>query len=93
MGPATLVRHHGVDMGGRGTVVCPPFEGSAVLLRGCCTSAVREWVAHGRGGDPRFTAKCRIVMGMATPGELTEQRRDMIPGVSEARRDVDSSLT
>jgi hypothetical protein len=57
----------------------PPFKGSAVLLRGCCAPAVREWVAQCHGADPGFTAQCRIVAGMASPGGLAKQRRDMIP--------------
>jgi hypothetical protein len=82
-----------VDLGGRGTGVCPPFEGSAVLLRGCCASVVREWVAQGHGADSGLTAKCCIVVGMASPGELAEQRRDMIPRRVRGTTCVDSSLT
>jgi hypothetical protein len=57
----------------------PPFEGSAVLFRGCGVPAVREWVAQCRGVDPDLTTQRRIVAGMASPGELVEQRRGMIP--------------
>jgi hypothetical protein len=56
-----------------------PFEGSAVLLRGCCAPAIREWAAQCLGGDPSLTAQYRTVAGMASPGELAELRRDMIP--------------
>jgi hypothetical protein len=38
--PASLVRRHGVVLGERGTGVRPPFEGSAVLFRGCGAPAV-----------------------------------------------------
>jgi hypothetical protein len=34
----------------------PPFEGSAVLFRGCDTSAVRDWVAQCHGVDTGLTA-------------------------------------
>jgi hypothetical protein len=43
--PASLVRRHGVVLGGRETGIRPPFEGSAVLLRGCCTLTILKWVA------------------------------------------------
>jgi hypothetical protein len=56
-----------------------PFKGSAVLFRGCDVPVVREWLAQCRGVDPGLTAQRRIVAGMASPGELTEQRRGMIP--------------
>jgi hypothetical protein len=56
-----------------------PFEGSAVLFRGCGVSTVREWAAQCHGADTRLAAQCRTVAGMASPGELAEQRRDMIP--------------
>jgi hypothetical protein len=77
--PALLVRRHGVALGERGTGIRPPFEGSAVLLRGCCAPTVREWVAQCHGADLGLTAQCRTVAGMASPGGLAEQRRDMIP--------------
>jgi hypothetical protein len=91
--PASVVRRHDVDLGGRGTGVRPLFEGSAVLLRGCCASVVREWVAQGHGADSGLTAQCRTVVGMASPGELAEQRRDMIPRRVRGTTCVDSSLT
>jgi hypothetical protein len=91
--PASLVRCHDVDLGGRGTGVRPPFERSAVLLRGCCASVVREWVAQGHGADSGLTAQCRTMVGMASPGELAEQCRDMIPRRVRGTACVDSSLT
>jgi hypothetical protein len=91
--PTSLVRRHGMDLGGRGTVVLPPFEGSAVLLRGCCASAVREWVAQGHGADSGLTAQCRTVVGMASPGGLAEQRRDMISRRVRGTTCVDLSLS
>jgi hypothetical protein len=62
-----------LSLHGRGVLVRLPFEGSAVLFRGCGASAVREWVAqcHGVVGDP--AAQRRTVAGMASPGELVEQ--------------------
>jgi hypothetical protein len=56
-----------------------PFEGSAVLFRGCGVPAVREWVAQCRGVDPGLTAQRRTAAGMASPGELAEQRWGVIP--------------
>jgi hypothetical protein len=56
-----------------------PFEGSAVLFRGCGARAVLEWVAQCHGADTGLTAQYRTVAGMASPGGLAEQRRDMIP--------------
>jgi hypothetical protein len=38
--PALLVRRHGVALGERGIGIRPPFEGSTVLLHGCCAPAV-----------------------------------------------------
>jgi hypothetical protein len=90
---ASLVRRHGVVLGGRGTGIRPSFEGSAVLLRGCGASAVREWVAQCHGADLGLTAQCRIVAGVASPGGLAEQRRDMIPMRVRGAACVDSSLT
>jgi hypothetical protein len=55
-----------------------PFEGSAVLFQGCNVPAVREWVAQCRGVDPGLTAQRRTVVGMASLGDLAEQRRGMI---------------
>jgi hypothetical protein len=76
---ASLVRHHDVVLGERGTGVRPPFEGSTVVLRGCGAPVVREWVAQCHGADTSLTAQCRTVAGMASPVGLAEQRRDMIP--------------
>jgi hypothetical protein len=42
-------------------------------------SAVREWAAQCHGVDTGPAAQCRTVEGMASPGELAEHRRDMIP--------------
>jgi hypothetical protein len=56
-----------------------PFEGSAVLIRGSGASAVREWVAQCHGTDAGHAAQRRTVAGMASPGELAEHRRGMIP--------------
>jgi hypothetical protein len=67
-----------------------PFEGFAVLFRGCGAPVVREWVAQCRKADTGLTTQCRIVAGMASPGGLAEQRRDMTPrhvgGTACARR-------
>jgi hypothetical protein len=75
----SLVRRHNVVLGERGAGVRPLFEGSAVLFRGCSASAVREWAAQCHGADTGLAAQCRTVAGMASPGELAEQRQDMIP--------------
>jgi hypothetical protein len=80
-----------VVLGEHGTGVHPPLEGSSVLLQGCCTPAVREWAAQSLRGDPGLTAQCRTVAGMASPGELAEQRRDMIPRRVRGTTCVDSS--
>jgi hypothetical protein len=56
-----------------------PFESSAVLFQGCGAPAVREWAAQCRGAYTGLTAQCRTVAGMASPGGLAEQRRDMNP--------------
>jgi hypothetical protein len=56
-----------------------PFESSAVLFQGCGAPSVREWAAQCRGADTGLTAQCRTVAGMASPGGLAEQRRDMTP--------------
>jgi hypothetical protein len=68
-----------LSLHGRGVVVRLPFEGSAVLFRGCGASAVREWVAqcHGVVADP--ATQCCTVEGMASPGELVEQCQGVIP--------------
>jgi hypothetical protein len=76
---ASLVRRHNVVLGERGAGVRPLFECSAVLFRGCSASAVREWAAQCHGADTGLAAQCRTVAGMASPGELVEQCRDMIP--------------
>jgi hypothetical protein len=75
---ASLVRRHGIVLGGREMGVRTPFEGSAVLFWGCGARAVQEWVAQCHGADTGLTAQCRTVTGMALPGGLAEQRRDMI---------------
>jgi hypothetical protein len=68
-----------LSLHGCGVVVHLPFEGSAVLFRGCGASVVREWVAqcHGVVVDP--AAQRCTVAGMAWPGELAEQCRGVIP--------------
>jgi hypothetical protein len=69
--------------------VCIPFEGSAVLFRGCGARAVLEWVAQCHGADAGLTTQYRTVAGVALPGGWAEQHRDMIPrrvrGVSRIR--------
>jgi putative intracellular protease/amidase len=75
-----LVRRHGVVPGGHGAGVRPPFEGSAILFRGCGVSAVREWAAQCHRANTGIAAQCRTMAAMASPGELAEQRRGMIPG-------------
>jgi hypothetical protein len=66
-----------------------PFEGPAVLLRGCDTSALREWVAQCHKADTGLTAECRAVTGTASLGGLAKQRRGMIlrrvKGVAQIR--------
>jgi hypothetical protein len=76
---ASLVRRHGVIPGRRETGARTLFEGSTVLFRGCGVRAVREWAAQCHGADTGLTAQCRTVAGMASPGGLAKQRRDMIP--------------
>jgi hypothetical protein len=83
-----LVRRHDIVLGGREMGVRTPFEGSAVLFRGCGARAVLEWVAQCHRADAGLTAQCRTVAGVALPGGLAEQRRDMCQ-----RRGADSSLT
>jgi hypothetical protein len=78
-GCASLVRRHGIVLGGRESGVHPLFEGSAVLFRGCGARVVQVWVAQCHGADTGLTTQCRTVAGMASPGGLAEQRRDMIP--------------
>jgi hypothetical protein len=56
-----------------------PFEGSAVLFRGRDASIIREWAAQCHGTDTGHAAQRRTVIGMASPGELAEQRRGVIP--------------
>jgi hypothetical protein len=75
-------RRHDVtalSLRGRGVVVRLPFEGSAILFRGCDASAVREWVAQCHGVVAGHVAQCRTVAGMASLGELAVQCRDVIP--------------
>jgi hypothetical protein len=55
-----------LSLRGCGIVVCLPFEGSAVLFRGCGASAVREQVAQGHGVVAGHAAQCRTVAWMAT---------------------------
>jgi hypothetical protein len=74
-----LVRRHGVVLGERGAGVRPPFECSTVLFRGRGASAVREWATQCHRADTGLAAQCRTLAGMASPGELAEQRRGMIP--------------
>jgi hypothetical protein len=64
---------------GRGVVARLPFEGSAVLFRGCGELAVREWVAQCHGVVADHAAQRRTVAGMASPGELVEQCWGVIP--------------
>jgi hypothetical protein len=64
---------------GRDVVVRLPFEGSAVLFRGCGTSVVREWVAQCHGVVVGHAAQRHTVAGIASPGELVEQCRGVIP--------------
>jgi hypothetical protein len=59
--------------------VRPPFEGSAVLFRGCGASAEQEWLAQCHGADTDLTAQYHTVAEMASPGGLAEERRGMIP--------------
>jgi hypothetical protein len=72
-GVTTLFLH------GRGVAVHLPFEGFVVLPRGCGTPAVREWVAQCHGVVADHAAQRRTVAGMASPRELAEQCRGMIP--------------
>jgi hypothetical protein len=58
---------------GSGVAVHLPFEGSAVLPRGCGAPAIREWVAQCRGVVADHAAQHRTVEGMASPRELVEQ--------------------
>jgi hypothetical protein len=74
----SLVRRHGVVPCGREVGVHTLFEGSGVIYRGCDVRAVREWVAQCHGADTGLTAQCRTVAGLASPGGLAKQRRDMI---------------
>jgi hypothetical protein len=41
--------------------------------------AVREWAAQCHRADIGLTAQCGTVAGMASPGGLAKQRRDIIP--------------
>jgi hypothetical protein len=59
--------------------MCHPFEGSAVLFRGCGAPAAREWVVQCRGAVADHAAQRRTVTGMAASRELAEQCRGMIP--------------
>jgi hypothetical protein len=64
---------------GRGVVARLPFEGSAILFRGCGASVVRQWVAQCHGVVAGHAAQRRTVAGMASPGQLAEQCRGVIP--------------
>jgi hypothetical protein len=55
-----------------------PFEGSAVLFRGC-GAAVQEWVVQCRRAVDDHAAQRHTVAGMAAPRELAEQWRGVIP--------------
>jgi hypothetical protein len=70
---------HSVVPCGRETGVRTLFEGSAVLFQGCGVQAVQEWAAQCHGADTGLTAQCCAVVGMASPGGLAKQHRDMIP--------------
>jgi hypothetical protein len=65
---------------GHGGDVRTPFEGSAVLFRGCGAPAVQEWVVQCHGVDTGLTAQRCTVAGMDSQGGLAKQHRDMIPG-------------
>jgi hypothetical protein len=68
-----------LSLRGRGVVVRLPFESSTVLFRGCGASAVWEWVAQHHKVVVGHAAQHRNVAGMASPGELAEQCRGVIP--------------
>jgi hypothetical protein len=70
-----------LSLRGCGIVVCLPFEGSAILFRGCGAPSVRERVAQCHGVVAGHAAQRRTVEGMTSPGELAEQFR----GVSTKR--------
>jgi hypothetical protein len=78
-GPVPLAWCHGVVLGKRGIGVRSPFEGFAILFRGRRASVVWEWAAQCHGTDAGHAAQCRTVTGMASSGELAEQRRGVIP--------------
>jgi hypothetical protein len=56
-----------------------PFEGSAVLFRGCGAPTVQEWVVQCRGAVADHATQRRTVAGMVALWELVEQSRDVIP--------------
>jgi hypothetical protein len=89
----SLVWRHNVVLDMRGTGVCPPFEGSAVLFRGCGVSAVREWEAQCHGADTGLAAQCRTVAGWPHRESWRNSAGIWFPSVSEGRQGVDSSLT
>jgi hypothetical protein len=68
-----------LSLRGRGIVVRLPFDGSAVLFRRCGASVVREWVAQRHGVVAGHVAQRHTVAGMASPKELAEQGRGVIP--------------
>jgi hypothetical protein len=55
------------------------FEGSAILFQGCGAPAVQEWVEQCHGVVADHSTQCRTAAGMASPGELAEQCRGVIP--------------
>jgi hypothetical protein len=79
-----------LSLRGRGVVVRLPFEGSAILFRGCGAPAVREWVVqhHGVVAWPCRTASHSGGDGLARGVGRAVPGRD-----SQARSSVDSSLT
>jgi hypothetical protein len=71
--PLPLAWRHSAVPCGRRVVVHHPFEGSAILFRGCGAPAVQEWVVQCRGAVADHAAQRRTVAGMAAPRELAEQ--------------------
>jgi hypothetical protein len=61
-----------------------PFEGSAILFRGCGAPAVREWVVQCHGVVADHAAQCRTVAGSRWSSDGHD---------SQARSGVDSPLT
>jgi hypothetical protein len=74
----SVVRRHGAVLGKHRTGVRPFSRVPPSSFEG----AVRwpyEWAAQCHGADTGLPPQCRKVAGMASPGELAEQRQDMIP--------------